>query len=84
MITKQTRKDLFKTDSVEQIGSKQLFIVNGTALVSYTTIVGKLMEDTWYLSTEKYSVTTTKQCTQFANEQLRKGFKVERVAELFN
>jgi len=61
---------------VEQIGSKQLFIINNflpsaskpveIILVSYYTIVGKLVAGTWHLTTQKYSVTTSKQLSQFA------------------
>ncbi len=72
----------FNTDNVKQVSSKQLFVVNDNTLVSYRTVVGKLLDRTWYITNEKYSVTTTKQCTQFANEAIRKGFKVERVAVL--
>ena len=72
----------FNTDNVKQVGSKQLFVVNDNTLVSYRTVVGKLVDKTWYFTTEKYSVTSTKQCTQFANEAIRKGFKVERVTVL--
>ncbi len=79
-------KSQFNTDNVKQAGSKQLFVVNDNTLVSYRTIVGKLIDGTWYITTEKYSVTTTRQCNQFANEAIReatrKGFKVERVTEL--
>lgn len=72
----------FNTDNVKQVGSKQLFVVNDNTLVSYRTIIGKLITGIWHITTEKYSVTTTKQCNQFANEAIRKGFKVERVAVL--
>lgn len=69
-------------DTVKQIGSKQLFIVStptGTVLVSYYTIVGKLVAGTWYLTTKKYSVTTSKQLRQFAS-----GRQVQHVDNLDN
>ncbi len=72
-------KSQFNTDNVKQVGSKQLFVVNSNTLVSYRTIVGKLIDRTWYFTNERCSVTTAKQITQFANEAIRKGFKVERV-----
>lgn len=54
-------------DNIEQIGSKQMFIVsfdNYRLLYSYYTIVG-VQTITWFLTTKRYSVTTRKQLTQF-------------------
>lgn len=76
MTTKRTVANVFGTalHQVEQIGSKQLYIVrksSGSYLVSYTTIVGKfifaddLHNNKWHLTAHKYSVTTSKQMTQF-------------------
>lgn len=59
-----------KKSQVKQIGSKQLFIVdtkNGRLLLSYYTVVG-CFTDKWYLTRYKYSYTTSKQLTQFANK----------------
>jgi len=72
MITKTCIQSQFNvsSDRVKQIGNKQLFIVDcpqqGRVLVSYRTIVGKFINDTWHLTTQKYSVTTSKQLTMFA------------------
>lgn len=61
----------------EQIGSKQLFICSNPIgmykskiLVSYRTVVGyyDAVQCTWILTKHKYSVTTSKQLTQFARE----------------
>ena len=63
----QARFSLRKSQ-VSQIGSKQLFIVdtyNGRLLLSYYTVVG-YFNDKWYLTKYKYSVTTSKQLSQFA------------------
>ena len=53
--------------SIQQIGKKQLFIVDGNKLVSYSTIIGYKHNGTWYITTKKFSPTTSKQTTQFIN-----------------
>lgn len=52
--------------SVEQIDSKQLFVV-GVNLISYLTVVGRYNPDiqAWELTDYNYSVTTSRQLTQF-------------------
>ncbi len=66
---------------VRQVNSKQLFIVDtsylGRLLVSYKTTIGVFHNSIWYLTTEKFSATTSKQTTMFANST---SFKVERVS----
>lgn len=72
-------------DNVKQVVSKQLFLVYDqesqvTSLYSYYTKVGyrnSLISGTWRLTTTKYSVTTSKQLSQFAH-----GRAVEWVSEL--
>lgn len=54
-------------EEVKQVGSKQLFIVKGRELYSYWTKVGYLEDATWFLTTKKYTKTTSKQLTQFAS-----------------
>lgn len=58
-------------NNVTQIDSKHLFIVelsNGkTALVSYYTIVGYYVFGTWYITSKKYSATTSRQLSKFAS-----------------
>ncbi len=63
-ITKLDIKRQFpRADSVEQEGSKQLFHVwnaDGSAFIlSYQTIIGFVFAGITYLTTEKYSVTTS-------------------------
>ena len=69
----------FPSAAIEQLGSKQMAIVaqpDGTTnLVSYETVVGCKQNGCWYLTTKKYSITTSKQLTQFA----RTGPNVEWV-----
>jgi hypothetical protein len=68
---------------VKQIASKQLFIVDtsylGRLLVSYRTTIGVFHNSVWYLTSEKFSPTTSKQASQFINST---SFKVERVDAL--
>lgn len=69
MVTKQMIIDKFNCSEVKQIDSKQLFIItkdNEQFLVSYFTIVGKVIGGRWHVTTEKYSVTTTRQLSYFA------------------
>ena len=85
-----TRKDIanqfgLPLDAIEQIGSKQLFIVDCSSypnsfdsysrkyysvslLVSYKTIVGiyHTADSGWKLTSKKYSVTTTRQLSDFS------------------
>ena len=70
-VTRQNVANTFGVplDSVKQCDSMQLFIVKrsfGTVLVSYYTTVGILKDGTWYLTTQRYSVTTSKQLTRFS------------------
>lgn len=71
-----------KRDKVKQFNSCQLFIVDSTdygrVLVSYTTIVGMFYNGVWYITTKKYSTTTSKQASTFIKST---PFKVERVKE---
>lgn len=71
-------------DKVHQQGSKQLFIVdtpNERVLVSYKTTVGKFIDGQWYITTVKYSPTTSKQITQFIKQTM---FPVVRVEDINN
>lgn len=71
-----------KRDKVKQFNSCQLFIVDssryGRILVSYQTIIGMFYNGIWYITAEKYSVTTSKQANTFIKST---PFKVERVEE---
>lgn len=71
-----------RRDKVQQFNSCQLFIVDsadyGRVLVSYTTIIGMFHNLTWYITTQKYSVTTSKQTSTFIKST---PFKIERVEE---
>jgi hypothetical protein len=71
---------------VKQVSSKQLFIVDtsylGRLLVSYKTTIGLFHNGVWYITTKKFSPTTSKQTTQFINST---SFPVERVSiEIFD
>lgn len=48
-----------------------------TILWSYDTIVGIIIDDTVYFTTTKYSITTSKQCSQFTNEHSYKRVNVK-------
>jgi hypothetical protein len=54
-------------ENLQQIDNKNLYIGDDKYLVSYKTIVGVLVAGTWLLTTDKYSVTTSRQMTQFAS-----------------
>ena len=64
-------KNIYPAATVEQVDSKQLFIVTLPSciqlLVSYVTIVGIHYgnDKCWLLTLEKFSSTTSKQMTQF-------------------
>ena len=83
-ITVQSIMNTFNVarDKVKQLDSKQLFIVDlptGRVLVSYKTIVGAFTDNIWYLTRERYSVTTSRQLSWFAS---RTSFNVLRVDTL--
>jgi hypothetical protein len=57
-----------------QIGFKQLFVLTKKdntlkLLVSYHTIVGFTIGNVWWLTSNKYSRTTSKQLSQFARSK---------------
>jgi hypothetical protein len=68
--------------NIEQIGSKQIAIViqpeGLTELYSYSTKVGIFKEGIWYLTTAKYSHTTSRQLTEFS----RNCDKIEWVKDI--
>jgi len=68
---KELQNMLPYTLNIEQIGAKQMAIVTHSdltiALYSYRTRVGRQRGDTWYLTTKKYSPTTTRQLRHFAH-----------------
>ena len=75
-VTKKTISAIFGVplSSIEQIGAKQLFIVNISngeigyrkILVSYRTIIGFFDSEFWHITTKKYSRTTSSQITAFS------------------
>lgn len=69
-------KTLFGTDSIEQVGSKSMAVLNGNLLISYETIIGVKLGSKWFVTGKKYSPTTSKHSTQFCN-----GKECERVGE---
>ena len=75
--------DVFRGAEVSQIDGKQLFIVSGDLLVSYLTIIGLKVGDKWLVTTKKYSITTSRQTTQFCNRQASsERIPQERLQEL--
>lgn len=77
-VTIKDIKAIWPDADVQQVASKQLFIVQLTnirILVSYKTIVGKYTYSpdhgyyVWLLSRYKYSSTTSKQLSQFSRGQ---------------
>lgn len=83
-VTKQDIKARFN-GKVEQLGSKQLFVVTFPTyqlLVSYLTIIGYRSQGTWLLTTAKYSPTTSKQLTQFARGKTIGWIEQEHLEEL--
>lgn len=71
-ITKQDIKHRFDTDDVYQYGSKQLFLVKVSLLVSYKTIIGISKynhtsgQHEWYITTKVYSKTTSRHISWWA------------------
>jgi hypothetical protein len=65
---------------VKQVRTKQLFIVDtsylGRLLVSYKTTIGIFHNSVWFITSEKFSPTTSKQTSQFINST---RFEVRRV-----
>jgi hypothetical protein len=82
-----TKKDIQARfgGEVEQVGSKQLFIVTYPTyrlLISYYTIIGYRSEVTWLLTTKKYSRTTSKQLSQFSYRKTIGWVEQEHLEEL--
>ena len=90
MITNKRIQSIFGVarEQVEQVGSKQLFIVKlegYSLLVSYTTIIGiNLRGGVWQLTKEKYSVTTSKQTSQFMSSYGGVRVEPEELAQLLD
>ena len=66
-VTKRDIQDRFKGE-VKQVGNKQLFVVTFPTcqlLVSYMTIIGYRSEDSWLLTKDKYSPTTSRHLNYF-------------------
>ncbi len=72
MTTTTQIKARYPNNTVEQVDSKQCWYVyfgtqNAIAL-SYDTIVGCYCKGVFYLTTEKYSQTTNRQCNRMARD----------------
>lgn len=52
---------------------------NMKVLCSYNTIVGLVIDNTAYITTTKYSITTSKQLTQYCREQNLTRINLEKV-----
>ena len=72
MTTLTDIKKRYPRHTVEQVDKRQCFYVytghNNAIALSYDTIVGCYANDTFFLTTEKYSVTTTQQCNRMARD----------------
>ena len=72
-------------DDIHQIDSKQLYVVtlpttiNRQLLYSYRTCIGIRRAGTWSITAQRYSVTTSRQISQFTSLARRGGRDVERV-----
>lgn len=68
---KDIKNRFFNYDSVEQVKSKQLFLVHYPSyslLVSYRTIIGiAIANEPYQITTEKFSQTTSHQVAYFRN-----------------
>jgi hypothetical protein len=65
-VTIKDIKSIFNTNTVDQVKSMQLFIVNNNILVSYRTIIGMLdNNDCWHITNKKYSSSTSRQTSRF-------------------
>jgi hypothetical protein len=89
MLMPVTKKDVQARfgGKVEQVGSKQLFVVTQPSrqiLVSYLTIVGYKYpaNNVWLLTKTKYSTTTSKQLTQFSYGKTIDWIEQEHLEEL--
>ena len=70
---------------IEQIEHKQLFIVamdNGKLLVSYQTVIGKLLNGKWHITSEKFSSATSRQITQFIKSCHNEIIRVESLEDI--
>lgn len=78
-VTKRNISAIFGVplSAIEQVGSKQLFIVNISSgdigyrhiLVSYRTIIGYNDSEFWYITTKRYSRATSCQITAFSRNR---------------
>ena len=84
-VTKKNISSIFGVplSAVKQVGAKQLFIIyipDGgyrLILVSYKTIIGYHDSDGWYITTKKYSHTTSRQITAFSRGRLGKIKRID-------
>lgn len=86
-VTKRNISAIFGVplSAIKQIGSKQLFVVNISSgdigyrhiLVSYRTIIGYNDNEFWYITTRKYSQTTSRQITAFSRNRWDRIKRVE-------
>lgn len=87
---KVTKKDIsaifgVPLSAIKQVGAKQLFIINVSngdigyrhILVSYRTIIGFHDSEFWYITTKKYSQTTSCQITAFSRGRWDRIKRVE-------
>lgn len=72
MTTLTEIKARYPNPTVEQVDSKQCFYVyighQQCIALSYDTIIGCYVKGVFYLTTHKYSVTTTRHCSRMARD----------------
>ena len=66
IVTADIIRYLHNTVNVEQINSMQLFVVDNTYLYSYRTLIGVFTGGNWFITTKRYSNTTSKQISKFS------------------
>jgi len=79
---KQSLKAIYTDWKVEQVGTKNLFILarcEELMAFSYTTIIARKYDDIVRITTETFSPTTSKHCAVL----VRRFPNNERVAEIF-
>lgn len=84
-VTKRDIQSRFGGGKVEQVGSKQLFVVTFPTcqlLVSYWTIVGYRGDGCWLLTKDRYSQTTTRHINYYRYGRIHELIEQVHLEEL--
>lgn len=89
-VTKQDLKRYYPdAESIERIDSMQLFKAcypDKVYLISYRTVIGVKRAGVWYITTQKYSPSTSRQTTRFLSRLYKQGYEhdktIKRVSDL--